>query len=257
MKSLLLKPAQTREWLKPRTHTASLGHSVGAPWEISRTKGLTQDNRVIDLYTKSGSLGLYNSMLVLIPDYDVALTVLTAGPLSPADTLAGRIIRVFLPVIEQVGKRQTAALYAGSYGSESSNSSITLTVNGGPGIYVSAWINNGVDFFKAYKKVSLITTGNVEIRLYPTGLKAATPNNGSEVSFRATVRILPPTSNNSTVTSGRGQKFISRGCQNWASLDLFMYKLRGLDEFVFHLDGADQVTGVEPRAFRTLLKKQS
>ena len=52
----LLSPIETRKWMKPISHTSSLGYSVGAPWEILRSNTLTKDRRVIDVYTKSGDL---------------------------------------------------------------------------------------------------------------------------------------------------------------------------------------------------------
>ena len=54
--------------MKPVTHTSSLTSSVGAPWEIFRMK---IPRGVVDLYTKGGDIGVYSSLLVLVPDYDV------------------------------------------------------------------------------------------------------------------------------------------------------------------------------------------
>lgn len=68
LSSQLLSPAQTQGWLKPASSTASLDFSVGGPWEMYRTSGLTVDGRVIDLYTKSGDLAQYTSVLGLVPD---------------------------------------------------------------------------------------------------------------------------------------------------------------------------------------------
>jgi len=77
--SNLLKPFQTRRWLKRHSHTSSLTRLVGAPWDITRSTAVTDDGRVVDLYAKIGGLGLYSSQIVLIPpDYDLGLTVLVA-----------------------------------------------------------------------------------------------------------------------------------------------------------------------------------
>lgn len=65
----LLPEISTREWIKPRTHTSSLGISVGAPWEIGRANNLTVDGRIIDVYSNNGGLTDYNAFFVLIPDY--------------------------------------------------------------------------------------------------------------------------------------------------------------------------------------------
>lgn len=253
LKSTLLKPVQTRKWLKPHSHTDSFVQSVGAPWEISRTRGLTEDYRLIDFYNKGGDFGLYHSSLVLIPDYDVALTVLTAGPSRVVEILSEDIIQTFLPAIEQVAKRQAATLYVGSYESDSSNSSIELTVNKGPGLYINRWITNGVDFLSVYKTI-VNTTGNIDIRLYPTGLKTVSTNR-TDVSFRGIPRVLAPEAN-STVTSNQSRRYFTGGCDTWFSIDFYMYGLRALDEFVFHLDALGNVLSLEPRGFRSLLKKK-
>lgn len=260
LKSTLLKPAQTRKWLKPHTHTASFQNSVGAPWEITRTSGLTQDNRVIDLYAKNGALGLYTSLLILIPDYDIALTILSAGPAAPNNVLAETAIKTFLPAIERIQKKHAVAHYAGSYTSSSSNSSLVLTVDEGPGLHITQWINHGRDIFAAYIALNQITRGTLNVRLYPTRLSSRTANStATTISFRAIFRILAPPapSNRSRPTSDRDRRFLSTTCQSWGAIDSFPYGLRGTDEFVFHVEGkGGEVVSVEPRAFRMVLEKR-
>lgn len=249
LKSTLLSSTQTRQWLKPDTHTASLEFSVGKPWEIIRSKDLTIDHRVVDLYTKNGAIGSYGSLFILVPDYDVALTVLVAGPSDPEGQLASMILETFLPVIEKVGKEEAAALYAGSYASNSSHSGLDIAVDDGPGLHVKQWISNGKDVLQAYKAFSSKEVGNVDLRLYPTGLK-----NAHEVSFRGILQILPI--NDTAIAKNNDGKLFSNPCTNWFGIDGLQYGLNAVDDFVFHLDQFGRVISVEPRVVRQTLQKK-
>lgn len=247
LKSTLLSPTQTREWLKPDTHTASLEFSVGKPWEITRVDSLTKDHRVVDLYTKNGGIGLYGSLLVLVPDYDVALTVLVAGATDPGSQLASLILEAFLPVIERVGKRQAATLYTGSYESNSSRSVLNITVDDGPGLCVNEWMSNGKDILQSFKAFRADETGGVDLRLYPTGLK-----NADEVSFRGILQVLPvDDSANSQTSDGN---IFSKSC-TWSGIDGFQYGLNAADDFLFHVDDFGSANSVEPRILRQTLRR--
>lgn len=95
LQSTLLRPSQTRRWLKPQAHTASLELNIGAPWEIVRLSDRTPDGRAVDLYLKGGGLGQYQTLLALIPDYDVVMTFMSAGP-PPRWLLVDIVIDVVL-----------------------------------------------------------------------------------------------------------------------------------------------------------------
>lgn len=204
---------------------------------------------MVDLYTKNGALGLYSSLLVLVPDYDIALVVLMAGPASPVNELAAMVLEAFLPIIEQVGKKQAATLYAGLYKCVSSHSVVNLTVDNGPGLSVKQWLNNGKDILQAYKSFRSDSQGDTDLRLYPTGLK-----NAQEVSFRAILQVLPP--DDAAESHAGGPNFLSNPCTNWFGIDGLVYGSKAIDDFVFHLDSAGHVVSVEPRAVRQALQKQ-
>ncbi|MCJ1430324.1 hypothetical protein MMC29_008242 [Sticta canariensis] len=218
--------------------------------EIIRANTLTTDHRVIDLYTSSGGLGLYGSLLVLIPDYDVALTVLVAGPsdtVNPPNELASLILKAFLPVIEKVGKQQAATLYAGSYESLSSNSSLKITVDDGPGLHVNRWVSNGKDFLQAYKAFTGQEVGDVDFRLYPTGLK-----NAHAVSFRGILQVLPA----GDTANLQKDDIFSTDCSNWIEIDGFQYGFNAADDFLFNVDESGHAISVEPRIARQTLKRK-
>ncbi|KAF4497072.1 alpha beta-Hydrolase [Fusarium agapanthi] len=67
LKNKALSPPNTRRWLKPNTFTSTWSASVGSPCEIYRVDNLASDGRIIDLYTKGGTLSGYQSGMVMIP----------------------------------------------------------------------------------------------------------------------------------------------------------------------------------------------
>lgn len=172
LNSTLLDKVQTNLWLKPRSHTSSLAASVGAPWEIYRTTALTRDGRVIDLYTKNGGLGQFASYLVLLPDYNVAITVLMAGQNNPLNEITQATLESMVPAIDTAVRAHAAKKYAGEYESAqgSSNMSIVMTDSG---LHVKEWFNDGKDILAAYAGVFQ----PFDLMIYPTGLSSsATPH---------------------------------------------------------------------------------
>ena len=138
LSSRLISPLKTRRWLKPAGSTSQTGLLLGAPWEIYRSDELTQDGRLIELYTKSGDMGVYHTKLCLVPDYDVVINVMTSGIESDAELpnrLCSDVAKALLPAVEAAGKREAEAL-AGTYADAASNSSLVLALDDGPGFLV-------------------------------------------------------------------------------------------------------------------------
>lgn len=82
--SEILPAAITRRWMKPFTSTSNLRNSVGRPWEIYHYGTLPTDP-VIDIYTKTGTVGRYSSYFGLVPSHDVGFAILAVdqGPEAP------------------------------------------------------------------------------------------------------------------------------------------------------------------------------
>lgn len=106
----LLSPNTTWGWMKSITHTPSLTGSVGCPWEICRLVLPQPDDRVTDIYTKSGSLGLYASIVALLPDYGAGSVTLAAGQSSHA-ALDGLIADMVLPELETIARKEADSVY--------------------------------------------------------------------------------------------------------------------------------------------------
>jgi hypothetical protein len=221
LRSDQLSRPRTRRWLKPWTFAAasSLRDAVGAPWEISRIAlpPPVTPGRAVDVYTKSGAVPpAYASLLVLVPDYGVALALLfgqapptappasatdveaSVGPLSVAYATKTLILSRLLPVVEGIARQQAAANYAGQYTAAASPAAasaanattasvVRIAVDSGPGLRVTAFRARGKDVLALLTGDSGSSSSSANpvfsIRLYPTGLESnASSTDGSSSS---------------------------------------------------------------------------
>ena len=256
--------------MKPVTHTASLLTSIGAPWEIQRAI-LPTTNRVVDLYTKSGKIGAYGGYMILVPDYDVGFTLLQAGPGANTDVLAGWVVDVFLPALEEAARLEAVGSLAGEYRvrDERMNSSFTLSSREGEaGLALTHWIHNGSALppllpilrplatgeietaaaaLELYKEgIPLIDPASITVNLYPTGLRTATVDGGELVAFRAVFNILSETVDTS---------LFSDVLSAWSIADVFVYGNSGLDEFIIRMDRNGNVVDIENPFLRLTFEK--
>lgn len=227
--------------MRPLTHTSSLDYAVGAPWEILSFG----NDRPIDLYTKSGDIGTYSSVLVLDPDHGVGFTVLGAGANTHESmALAADLVSaILLPALETAAKEQAHSHFAGTYALSHLNSSITITTDDGPGLVVTSWVNNGTNMFTSYMALGGITDpSQLSIRLYPTSLESP-----GQLSFRA---VIPP-------QLGTGIGPFTSSCITWVTVDGSVYGNVGIDEFLFEVDKNGNVVRISPRVLRTAYPKTS
>ncbi|KUI55067.1 Beta-lactamase-like protein 2 [Cytospora mali] len=249
-----LGPATTRKWMKPVSSTSTVGRDMGAPWEILRSTNLTTDGRLIELYTKGGDDGSYHSKLCLIPDYDLVVTIMTAGPEADftfSFTLLSRLLSILLPAIEQAGKEEAILSVVGTYTDDSTSSGIALSVDDGPGLAISNWTVRGLDVMDLYAKISGISSVPVIPRLYPTNLQG-----GGQAAWRAVF---------DTGSAEQNAEFDSmfawpgQSCQTWANMDRFAYGFNGIDEFLFAMEEQASglaATGLANRGFQVDMSRQ-
>ncbi|KAF5676153.1 UPF0214 yfeW [Fusarium heterosporum] len=258
-----LTPVQTRKWMKPEANTASWGYQVGGPWEILRSDNITSDGRLIDIYTKSGDLGLYHSQTVLIPDYDIVISIMSGGLEASANPyVTGRvlsaIIQNILPAVEKVGRDEAKEAFAGDYEDKETNSTISFQTDSGPGLKIKSWQVRGFDVlnnignynFQSLESAALKTlnkTTYIDARLYPSNLAKK-----GQTAWRA---IYDKT--DSAEDAGYdAQLFFKNGsCQTWFQQDRMVYDYLPLDLFVFTEgeDGASET--VKSPAFNVTLTK--
>jgi len=236
--------------MKPVTHTSSVMFSVGAPWEIFRVE---TSRGTVDLYTKAGNLGVYASLLVLVPDYDFGWVILSAADNSGTASeglhiITNLIADAFLPAVEAAAKAEAATVFAGTYKATNGlNSSISIVTDEFPGLGVQSWISNGTDAFGAFLDLSGVPSSQfgVSVRLYPTNLLQTSPR---QQAFRAVFELLPTRVDDGGVFSV---------CGSWGGVDAVYYGDVAIDEFLFHFDEYGRAVSVEPRFLRVILQKDS
>lgn len=237
LRSTLLTPSLVRKWMKPRAFTSDPTSHVGAPWEIRRLE-IGANNRVVDVYTKSGDLPGYSSLLLLMPDWDLGITLIAAGPTGTPDiaVLSGLIAEHFLPAVEESARNEADGNIAGTYSAV--NSTLVLTTSPLlPGIGIEKWIHNNTDILALPK---IATIFGPQIRLYPTGLKRV-EGEKTILGFRA------------VFTDPKQEAFgglLSVECFSWAQLDARGWGLIGSDEFLITVGMDGKAVSVTPRIMR-------
>jgi hypothetical protein len=237
----LMSISKTNAWLKPRSFNPGLNSGWGGPWEILRTSKLSTDGRVIEIFHKSGGLPGYYSALILIPEFNVGLTLLYASDYQPILLFKEDFVRVAGEEIEKIIRADAKNKYTGFYKAISEvNSSIELVVDSGPGIRILAWVSNGTNFIDSYKflKKSEGVRPDSDLRLIPTGL-----NRGLGEVWR-----LQP----SSAKPAASEKIFDDFCM--PHLDFFTYFDKPADEFVLKIvDGTVemiQLTGFRISLYR-------
>lgn len=245
LNSTLLPANTTRKWLKPRTHTAHLDISVGAPWEIIRF--VHPDTGVVtDLYTKSGDGFTATSSLILIPDFGVGFTVLTINsddatrtPIAAA--IIDLLIGTMLPALTAQAAAETQSKLGGTYVStiDGLNSTISFAVNttaGAPqGLVITEFISNSTDVIEANQ-------GTLPTRLVPSGF------DGNRILVRGLLDNDVPSRPEKYMTKLISGDWIATGADIYGGLPIRL--------FVFETDDDGKATSVSPVAYRVTLERE-
>jgi hypothetical protein len=202
----------------------------------------SDQSRVLDLYTKSGDLDTYSSMVVLDVDHNIGFVILSAGeaPSTMARVIADLVARTFIPAFEGAARENAMEKYVGAYAANS-KSNVTFAVDDRPGLALKSWFSSGVDVFKSIAALKGYDSRKpLSIRLYPSGLSTA-----SQIGFRAVIELLPK-------ASDRG--IINSNCETWMMAEGgLLYGRVALDDFVVDVDTDGKATAVEPRSLREKL----
>lgn len=168
----IMEPEVVNRWLQPTSFVPSTGNAQGMPWEIRRLKSekLTRDGRPIDLYTKNGGLPGYTSVLVFIPEYQVALSILTAGSTDAFRVVEEIVVPNVVKSLEKIFRSHSKDIVAGTYHDENTNSTVTLELDDGSGLKVTKFLSKGMDMITTLPKLAQAPPG-IEMRATPTGVK--------------------------------------------------------------------------------------
>ena len=243
LNSELLDRSVTNAWFKPRSWSSSLVSAYGMPWEIYRTTKLLSDSdRGVTLVTKGGALYGYYSHVILLPEFDLAITVLVAGDSQGREWLGNQVLTATAKLVEDIARSQARDRYTGYYKSLQINSSITFELNGSSGLTITSWISNGTNFLLEYVGIH---TGQQDpsqgrVQLIPAGIRRSSGGEAWHASF---------------VSNKRTPDSVIDSCMI-NDVDTVMYGDRSLQEFVFHANDDGEVTEVELPGFRAVLQKQ-
>jgi hypothetical protein len=128
--------------------------------------------RPIDIYTKAGGVPGYGSYLVLIPEYDITITINAAGRETSYTSieLLENITTALILYADQLARSQASSKYAGTYtlSTPTGNDTLVLSSTFGPGLSIDSLTINNVSVIDALAKRQNVPSKNFSARLYPT-----------------------------------------------------------------------------------------
>ena len=252
LNSSIISPATTHRWLKPDTFISAFSGAVGAPWEIYRIDNLTTDGRIIDLYTKGGGISTYSTEMALIPEFDLAVSVLTAGSEVAASywpsLTALMMTEVLVPVMDLAAKSEARARFAGTYKDEETGSQLKISLDHGSGLVLSDWIARNVKVLPNLNRYNTVgandtTPSNLtSIRMYPTGLETE-----GRAAWRA---VFPALTDEEAELIDHSTALRDASCATWHLTDKSIYNYLSLDHFEFQFgEGGEIATSIEAKGF--------
>ncbi|KAI8631913.1 beta-lactamase/transpeptidase-like protein [Xylariaceae sp. FL1651] len=250
----LLDPVTTRRWLKPFSFSTDPHASVGVPWGARRINVAGQPYRWITAFNKAGRISDYSSVLAIIPDYDIGISVLLAGELpgNANFNLLDIVGEVLIPAVEEAARAEAGALYSGHYNFANMsrvNSSMTIQTDDQPGLSVPQWISNGTDF--AWTSTVLQNEYyplTPRIRLYPAGLEEVSADGSKKVVFKAVFEDADAPS--------KATAMFSTDCATWINIESVIYGSAAMDELIFNVDPNGKVISITSPSLRITLNKQ-
>ncbi|KAM0418761.1 hypothetical protein ACHAPT_012271 [Fusarium lateritium] len=234
LKNSALSPSSTRRWFKPASFLSVWSNAVGAPWEIYRVDNLTADGRIIDLYTKGGSLTSYFSGLSLVPDLGFVISVLSAGPevMGLWPSLASlKAMEALIPAMNLAAKDEAKKRFAGTYTDKDSGSRLMLSLDDGPGLVLSDWVIRDFDVLPNLGRYNPATMNDTtesnltSIRMFPTGLETERRS-----AWRAT---FPAFTDEQAKIIDSSTSVRDASCVTWRMVDRLIYNDVSMDHFEF------------------------
>ncbi|TKA81663.1 hypothetical protein B0A55_01358 [Friedmanniomyces simplex] len=240
----------TINWFSPLTYSTGSHNFFGAPWEIFRTTAiLTETNRPVTILTKGGGLDGYYSYSLVIPDYNLVVSILLAGDLGGLDPLLGVINTPLIQAVQALAQNDLKQSYAGNYAATNLNSSIILAQTPSQSLHVTSWISNGTDVLVPLTEFVAIQAGqgsDIYYQLIPTFETRYKSQQVGEVWRFINVLDTPAETN---TTSDIWNDYCV------ANFDPISYGGKPLTEVVFWKDGG-VVKDVELSAFRVVMAKK-
>lgn len=104
-------------WLQPASYASGARSFFGTPWEIFRTDAILQPGpRPVTFVTKSGGYPGYTSIIILVPQHDVGITILVAGNGKALAAIRRLVTLPLARAIDDLVAEQVDRRYSGTYG---------------------------------------------------------------------------------------------------------------------------------------------
>ncbi|RVX70222.1 hypothetical protein B0A52_05555 [Exophiala mesophila] len=236
-------------WFQPVSFTQGISSYYGIPWETFRTDKILPDSRrPVTFYTKGGGLPGYSTLILLVPEYALGITILTAGNPGFVPPLNKIVTTKLIPAADKLAQEQAQHRYTGTYHSHNINTTLAISHDSARGLMVSNFISNGTDTLSFIFNSPLVGTANVSLQLIPTGLYHDEKTKHGEI-FTAVFDVITP---NSETSGNIWDDFCV------TDVSPAMYAGKRLGEVIFwDLDPeTGKYSGVQMPAFRVWLHRQ-
>ena len=161
---------QAGNWFTPHSFTASTKSFYGMPWEIFRPDTILHSSRrAVTMMTKGGGLPGYITNIILIPEYELCISIFAAGNGEIMSKLREEITVSLINAAEKVATQQMVRRYAGTFTNEHINSSLTLRYTQSKGLVIDTWISNSTNVLQKFAAVyPQVLKPGVRAQLIPT-----------------------------------------------------------------------------------------
>lgn len=164
-------------WLMPASWSTEIHTFYGMPWEILRSNSvLEHSERAVTIVTKSGGLPGYTSQVLLLPEYDLGVTILVAGTGKLLKELRDIVLPEVIRAAEAAVWNHMATVNTKDMVTTEPNlnSSLSLETSPSHGLAIKSFISNGTDVLNTviprFLGLSLIpgNTSSWHAQLVPT-----------------------------------------------------------------------------------------
>lgn len=158
-------------WFQPASFAEGVNSFYGVPWEIFRTdKILPRIHRTVTFVTKGGGLPGYQTNILLVPEYSLGITILTAGDGPLLSKVREVVTTNLIPAADRLAQRQARERYVGTYSSHHINSTLSISLSPYLGLYISQFVSNGTDTLSWLLENPRLIGVDATLQLIPTFL---------------------------------------------------------------------------------------
>lgn len=238
-------------WFQPGSFTAGLYSFYGTPWEIFRTdRILSTSDKAVTFYTKGGGLPGYSTNIIVAPEYDLGITVLTAGNTALLPAIREIVTETLIQAADKIARSQVEQSYTGIYKATHINSSIELSYSEARGLEITRWISNSTDILSALPTRFGVPPNILRLQLIPTLLYRHQSKLDGELWRVALVWDGAPRDESTSDNNAVWDDFCVSDVDTW------MYDGKPFNEIVFwNKDKDDKYETVELTAFRVSLTR--